>query len=310
MFKDYDEMLGQAKKFAPLKVVVAAAEEDTVLAAVKEAEEAGLCKAILVGDKDAIMRLSVTVGYRPDESSIVHVPDKDRAACEAVRKASSGEADLVLKGMVQTSSLMKAILDKSSGLRTERLISHLFMIKLPGYPKFLSLTDGGINIAPTLDEKKAIIENAIDFYHLMGLDLPKIALLAPVETVSEKIPCTIDAAILSKMCERGQITGALLDGPLAFDNAISRESIKEKGIESPVGGDADVLFVSSIDMGNGLFKGLVYFGQGIPAAVMLGTKKPVIVTSRADSAQCKFLSIALNILYAGRQRERKMIKAT
>jgi phosphate butyryltransferase len=308
MFKDYDEMLEEARKFAPLKVVVAAAEEDTVLAAVKEAEEAGLCKAILVGDRDAIKKLAATVNYRPDEAAIVHVTDKDKAASEAVKRASSGEADLVLKGLVQTSSLMKAILDKCAGLRTEKLISHLFMIRLPGYHKFLSLTDGGINIAPTLDEKKAIIENAIDFYHLMGLDMPKIALLAPVETVSEKIACTVDAAILSKMCERGQICGAILDGPLSFDLAISKESIREKGIESPVGGDADVLFVSSIDMGNGLFKGLVYFGQGVPAAVMLGTQKPVVITSRADSARCKFLSIALNILYAGRLKERTLVK--
>jgi len=138
----------------------------------------------------------------------------------------------------------------------------------------------------------------------MGLEKPKIALLAPVETVSEKMTCTVDAAILSKMAERGQIQGALIDGPLAFDNAISKESIREKGIVTEVGGDADILFVSNIEMGNGLFKGLVYFGQGVPAAVMLGTKKPVIVTSRADSARCKFLSIALNILYAGRLMEK------
>jgi phosphate butyryltransferase len=304
MFREYDEMLVLAKKYAPLKVVVAAAEEDTVLAALKEAEEAGLCRPLLIGDRDAILRLSKEVGYVPDEAAITHVPDKDRAAMAAVKMASSGEADLVLKGLVQTSSLMKAILDKSGGLRTEKLISHLFMIRLPGYHKFLSLTDGGINIAPTLDEKKAILQNAIEFYHLLGLEKPKIALLAPVETVSEKMTCTVDAAILSKMAERGQIQGALIDGPLAFDNAISKESIREKGIVTDVGGDADILFVSNIEMGNGLFKGLVYFGQGVPAAVMLGTKKPVIVTSRADSARCKFLSIALNILYAGRLMEK------
>jgi len=309
MFRDYDEMLILAKKYAPLKVAVAAAEEDTVLAALKEAEGAGLCRSLLVGDREGILKLSKAVGYTPDEAAITHVTDKEKAAAAAVKMAASGEADLVLKGLVQTSSLMKAVLDKSGGLRTEKLISHLFMIRLPGYHKFLSLTDGGINIAPTLDEKKAIIQNAIDFYHLMGLEKPRIALLAPVETVSEKISCTIDAAILSKMAERGQIQGAIIDGPLAFDNAISKESLREKGIVSEVEGDADVLFVSNIDMGNGLFKGLVYFGQGVPAAVMLGTKKPVIVTSRADSAQCKFLSMALNIFYAGRLNEKGEGKA-
>jgi phosphate butyryltransferase len=308
MFRDYDEMLVMAKKYAPLKVVVAAAEEDTVLSALKEAEEAGLCTSLLVGDRDTILKLSKEVGYDAGEATITHVPDKDKAAMAAVKMASMGEADVVLKGLVPTASLMKAVLDKGAGLRTERLISHLFMIRLPGYHKFLSLTDGGINIAPTLEEKKAIIENAINFYHLMGLEKPKIALLAPVETVSEKIPCTVDAAILSKMADRGQITGALLDGPLAFDNAISQESIREKKIITDVGGDADILFVSNIDMGNGLFKGLVYFGQGVPAAVMLGTKKPVIVTSRADSARCKFLSVALNILYAGKLMEQSQGK--
>jgi len=308
MFKDYDEMMNEARKYAPMKVAVAAAEEDTVLAALKDAEKEGLCSSILTGDKDAILKMAEKVGYKADESAIVHEPDRDKASLLAVKKASSGEADIVLKGIVPTSSLMKAVLDKSAGLRTEKLISHVFMIKLPHYHKLLSLTDGGINIAPTLDEKKAILENCIDFYHLMGLEKPKIALLAPVETVSDKIPSSVEAAILSKMGERGQIKGAIMDGPLSFDNAISPEALREKGIKSPVEGDADVLFVSSIDMGNGLFKSMVYFGGGVPAAVMLGTKKPVIITSRADSAQCKLLSIALNVLYAGKLKERVLVK--
>jgi len=308
MFNTYDEMLIEAKKFAPMTVAVAAAEEDTVLAALKDAEKEGLCKPILIGNKDEILKLAEQVGYKVDESTIVHEPDRDKASFLAVKKTSSGEADIVLKGIVPTSSLMKAVLDKSVGLRTDKLISHVFMIRLPHYHKFLSLTDGGINIAPNIDEKKAIIENCIAFYHLMGLEKPKIALLAPVETVSDKIPSSVEAAILSKMGERGQITGAILDGPLSFDNAISPEALREKGIKSAVEGDADVLFVSSIDMGNGLFKSMVYFGSGVPAAVLLGTKKPVIITSRADSAQCKLLSIALNVLYAGKMKERLLVK--
>ncbi|MDQ7823388.1 MAG: bifunctional enoyl-CoA hydratase/phosphate acetyltransferase [Candidatus Eremiobacteraeota bacterium] len=305
MFNDYDEIVAMAKKYAPMKVAVAGAEEDTVLAAVKEAEEAGLVECTLIGNRDAILPLARSAGYKVREDRLVHVEDREKAAPEAVKRASSGEVDIVLKGNVQTASLMKAVLDKDTGLRTRKLVSHIFFIKLPGYHKFLSLTDGGINIAPTLEEKQAILENCIGFYHLMGLEKPKIALLAPVETVSDKIPCTVDAAILSKMADRGQLKGALIDGPLAFDLAISSESVREKGIESKVAGDADVLFVSGIDMGNGLFKGLVHFGKGIPAAVMLGTKKPVIVTSRADSAECKFYSIALNVLYAGKLGEKK-----
>lgn len=304
MFKDYDEMIAMARHYSPLKLVVAGSEEDTVLEAVKRAEAAGLVKALLIGDREKTLKLAESVGYSPDQSAMVHIGDKAEAALEAVRRVSSGEGDILMKGILQTSDLMKAVLHKEVGLRTDRLISHVFMIKLPGYHKFLSLTDGGINIAPTLEEKVAILQNCIDFYHLIGLEMPRIALLAPVETVNQKIPCTVDAAILSKMAERGQIPGGILDGPLAFDNAISRESMREKGIESPVGGDADVLFVSGIDMGNGLFKGLVYFGGGVPAAVVLGTRKPVIVTSRADSAECKFLSIALNVLVAGKMKGR------
>lgn len=303
MFNNYDEMVQQARKYAPVRVAVAGGEEDTVLQAVKEVEQAGLAEAILYGKRDVILKMAEEVGYKPSKSNIINVEDGAGAAIEAVKAVSRGEADIVMKGILQTSTLMKAVLDREVGLRTERLISHLFMIRLPDYHKFLSLTDGGINIAPTLEEKVKILENCIEFYHLIGLDQPKIALLAPVETVNAKIPCTVDAAILSKMAGRGQIKGALLDGPLAFDNAISRESLREKGISSEVGGDADVLFVSDIDMGNGLFKGLVYFGKGVPAAVVLGTKRPVIITSRADSAECKFLSIVLNILYGGRLKE-------
>jgi phosphate butyryltransferase len=304
MFKTYDELVEEAKRYAPMRMAVAAAQEDSAIEAVKQAESAGLVEATLIGDRDAILRLSEEAGYTPRGEQIVHVPDGDAAAAEAVRRASSGEADLVMKGILQTSTLMKAVLNKEWGLRTRSLVSHIFLIRLPGYHKFLSLTDGGINISPTLEEKKAILENAIDFYHLIGLEEPKIALLAPVETVNEKIQSTIDAALLTRMAERGQIKGALLDGPLALDNAISKESVREKGIATEVGGDADVLFVANIDMGNGLFKGLVYFGKGVPAGVVLGTSKPVIITSRADSAECKFYSIALNVLYGGRKKER------
>ncbi len=305
MFKNYDEMLAEAKKYAPMKVAVAGAQEDTVLLALNSAQEGGLIEPILFGDKKEIERLAAQTGYSLDNISVTDVSDPDLCALEAVKCVSSGNADILMKGLLQTGTIMKAVFNKEMGLRTNKLISHLFMIKLPDYPKFLSLTDGGINVAPELPDQLKILENAIDFYHLMGFELPKIAVLAPVETVSDKIPSTMNAAILAKMNDRGQIPGALIDGPLAFDNAISPESVREKKIVSKVAGDADVLFVNDIDMGNGLFKGLIYFGHGVPAAVMLGTKRPVIVTSRADSAECKFLSIALNVLYAGKLKERE-----
>lgn len=305
MFQTYDEMLVMARRYAPMKIAVAGAQEDTVLAALKQAEEQGFAESILVGDKEKIEALALQVGYDLKGKEIVDVPDPAESALEAVKMVSSGRADILMKGILQTSTILKAVLDRQYGLRASSVISHLFLIRLEGYHKFLSLTDGGINIAPSLDEQKAIMENAISFYHLMGLEKPKIAVLASLETLNEKVPATLSAALLAKMGERGQIRGAVIDGPLAFDNAVSAESVREKNIVTPVGGDADVLLVPHMDMGNGLFKGLVYFGKGVPAAVVLGTRRPVIVTSRADSARCKFLSIALNVLYAGKLREKE-----
>lgn len=303
MFNTYEEMLAMAKKYAPMKIAVAGAHEDTVIKALKDAVSAGLVTPLLYGKKDEILKFADEIDYKIDETLITDIEDPDLCASEAVKAVSSGKADILMKGILQTGTLMKAVFNKEYGLRTDKIISHLFLIKVPAYHKFLSLTDGGINIAPELPDQVSIIKNAISFYHLMGLEEPKIAVLAPVETVSEKISSTLNGAILSKMADRGQISGALIDGPLAFDNAISMESVREKKIISSVAGDADVIFVSDIDMGNGLFKGLVYFAKGIPAAVMLGTKAPVVLTSRADSAECKFYSIALNVLYAGKMKE-------
>jgi len=289
-----------------MKIAVAGAHEDTVIQAIKDAHESGFIEPVFFGKKSDILEFAKQIDYKIDVNSINDMEDPDTCALEAVKCVSSGNADILMKGILQTGTLMKAVFNKECGLRTDKIVSHLFLIRLPGYHKFLSLTDGGINIAPELPDQISIINNAVSFYRLMGLEQPKIAVLAPVETVSEKIPSTLNGALLSKMADRGQIKGALIDGPLAFDNAISMESVREKKIVSKVAGDADVIFVSDIDMGNGLFKGLVYFAEGLPAAVMLGTKAPIVLTSRADSARCKFLSIALNVLYAGKLKEREV----
>lgn len=302
LFRDYDEIVQEAKKFAPVTVAVAGADDSAVMEALKRAELEGLAKPILIGVKSEILRIAEELDYKICHDSVIDASSPDECAYEAVRAAAEERAGIVMKGRIQTSVLMKAVFNKEKGLRTGRIISHVFFIKLPGY-KFVGLTDGGINIAPELPEQAAIIQNAADFCHLMGLAMPKVAVLAPVETVSEKMPSTLYGAVLSKMADRGQIKGALVDGPLAFDNALLPESVKEKGIVSDVAGDADILFVSDIDMGNGLFKGLVHFGKGIPAAVILGAKTPIIVTSRADSSECKFYSIALNVLYAGKLKK-------
>lgn len=306
MFKNYDEMLAEAKSYSPMTVAVAGAEEESVLKALKRAEEEGLVKPLFFGGKEVILKLADNLSYKIEPSFVIDAGSPEICASLAVQAVSSGKADIVMKGGIRTDILMKAVLNKEYGLRNRQVVSHVFFIKLPDYEKFLALTDGGINIAPDLPTQVEIIKNAVDFYNLVGLDLPKIAVLAPVETVNEKIPSTLYGAALSKMADRGQIKGCLIDGPLAFDNAISAYSAKEKNIHSKVAGSADLIFVSDIDMGNGLFKGLVYFGKGVPAAVVLGTKNPVIITSRADSSECKFFSIALNVLYAGRLRDRKL----
>lgn len=303
MFKDYDELMREAKKYGSMCVSVAGGQEDAVVSALKTASEHGLITAKIFGIKDKILELSETCGYKVNPDEIVDIADPDLCAAAAVKEVSEGRADLLMKGSLRTDTVMRAVFNKEYGLRKGGVISHLFMIKLPGYDKFLSLTDGGINIAPELPDQLSIIKNAANFYHLMGMEAPKVAVLAPTETVSDKIPSTMNAALLAKMWERGQIPGVILDGPLGFDNAISMRSVKEKGIVSPVAGDADILFVSDIDMGNSMFKALIYFGQGVPAAVVLGASAPIIITSRADSAECKLYSIALNILYAAKLRK-------
>lgn len=296
LFKSYDEMLDRARSRGKKTVAVASAEEDSVLLALKKAQDEGMADAILLGCEEEILRIARDIDYPLHKAEIVDLPEKSQVAREAVRLVSTGSADLVMKGMLHTDTLMHAVLDKEVGLRTGKIISHVFMFTIPGYHKFIFLTDGGINIAPNLSEKKAILENAITMCHALGLETPKTACIAAVEDVNEKMQATIDAACLSKMAERGQIKGAIVDGPLALDNALSQTAAREKGIRSPVAGDADILLVPSIEVGNALFKALDFFGGARAAGVAIGMAKPVVITSRADSTDTKFLSIALAVL--------------
>jgi len=262
-----------------------------------------LIQPILVGPAAKIGAVAKECGLSIDGVRIVDVPHSHAAAIRAVELVRAGEAEVLMKGSLHTDELMSAVVSKELGLRTGRRISHVFLMDVPTYPKVLIITDGAINIAPTLEDKVDIVQNAIDLARSLDVALPKVAILSAVETVTSKIPSTIDAAALCKMAERGQITGGLLDGPLAFDNAISREAAKTKGIRSEVAGDPDILLAPDLEAGNGLAKQLSFLANADSAGLVLGARVPIILTSRADSVRSRTAScgVALRMVHARRR---------
>lgn len=294
-----DFLLEESKKGRPMTLALACPYGDDALAAVARAQRDGIVKAVLIGDEEKIRRLAEQEGHDLSDISVVDEPDDDRAVEKSVKMVSSKEADLLMKGLVKTSSLLKAVLDKEWGLRTGSLLSHLFLFEVPILDgRVVGVSDGGMNTYPDLSAKVKIIENAAACYHKIGVPQPKIAALAAVETVNPDMPATLDAAALAKMNERGQIKGCLVDGPLALDNAISEESARIKGLSSPVAGKADMLLVPDIEAGNFVGKVLLYMTGGRGAGVVLGAKKPIVLTSRFDTMETKLLSIALGALAA------------
>jgi phosphate acetyltransferase len=230
------------------------------------------------------------------------------AAAKAVALCRSGEAEALMKGSLHTDELMSAVVSSATGLRTERRISHVFAMDVPTYPRSLFITDAAINIYPTLEDKVHILNNAIQLAHALNIAQPKVAILSAMETVNPKIPGSVEAAALCKMADRGQIQGALLDGPLAFDNAISKEAALIKGIHSPVAGEADILLVPDLEAGNMLAKQLAYLGNADSAGIVLGARVPIILTSRADSAEARLASCAVAAAFAQRMRENQKVK--
>lgn len=283
---------------APLKVAVVHPVDIFSLVGAIEAAKAGIIEPILVGPEAKIRKVAEDAHIDISAYKIFPTPHSHAAAAAAVEMARSGEVEALMKGKIHTDELMEAAVDKEQGLRTGRRMSHVFVLDVPSYPKPLFLTDAAINIKPNLMDKKDIVQNAIDLFTTLGLGVPKVALLSAVEMVNEEIPSTLDATALCKMAERGQITGGILDGPLAFDNAVSRESATIKGITSPVAGDADILVVPDIESGNMLYKELRYFSGVQGAGIVLGAKVPIILTSRAGDAENRVVSCALALLYA------------
>jgi phosphate butyryltransferase len=288
--------LNKAKEYGPKKMVVASAGAEDVLKAVEAARKEGLTDSILVGDKKEIIQIANKIGIDPVNYEIINETDKTETARCAVELVRNKKASILMKGMMGTARLLQAVLDKEIGLRTNRLLSHVYTLEIKNYNRLLIMTDGAMNINPDLKQKAQIIQNAIYYAHSMGIKKPKVAVVAALELVNPDMPATIDAACLAKMSERGQIVGGIVDGPLGFDNAISKEAAEHKGIESSVSGEVDIILVPNIESGNIFAKGLVYLAKAVPAGLLLGARVPVVLVSRSDSAQSKLYSIALGVL--------------
>lgn len=296
MLRTFKEVLNKAKEYGPKKIAVAFAGAEDVLKAIEAARKEGLADSILVGDKKEIIQIANKKNIDPTNYEIIDLPDKTEATRCAVELVRNKKAAILMKGMIGTARLLKAILDKEIGLRTDRMLSHVYTLQIKGYDRLLTMTDGGMSINPDLEQKSQIIQNAIYYAHSMGIEKPKVAVVAALELVNPDMPATIDAACLAKMSERGQIVGGIVDGPLGFDNAISKEAAKHKGVESPVSGEVDIVLVPNIESGNIFAKGLVYLAKAVPAGLLLGAKAPVVLVSRSDSVQSKLYSIALGVL--------------
>ncbi|ETI60501.1 bifunctional enoyl-CoA hydratase/phosphate acetyltransferase [Sphingobium sp. C100] len=291
-------LLDQVGTQGPIETAVAHPCSPDAIVAVADAAEGGMITPILVGPEARIRQSAQVAGRSIDAFRIVDAPHSHAAAAKAVALVSMGEARLLMKGSLHTDELMSAVLASDAGLRTERRISHAYIMDVPGHARPLIITDAAINIEPTLDDKADILRNAIDLAHVMGIERPKAAILAAVETVNPKMRTTLEAAALCKMADRGQIAGAIVDGPLAFDNAVSAQAAEEKGIISPVAGQADILMVPNLEAGNMLAKQLTFLGGADAAGVVLGARVPIILTSRADSVRTRLASCAVALLLA------------
>jgi phosphate acetyltransferase len=292
------------------KTIVVHPCDETSLRGATEAAALGIIDPILVGPATKIKNVAREHKLDIAKFEIVDAPHSDAAAAKGVELIREGKGELLMKGSLHTDELMRAVTASATGLRTARRISHVFIMDVPTYTETLFITDAAINISPDLDVKRDIVQNVIDLFTQVGLGTPRVAILSAVETVTSKIPSTIEAAALCKMADRKQITGGILDGPLAFDNAIDPEAAKIKGIESPVAGKAQILVVPDLEAGNMLAKNLVYLSKADSAGLVLGARVPVVLTSRADSVRARMASCAAAVLYAAARRTSANVPAT
>lgn len=300
MIKSFEQVLSKVKSQPMKTVAVAVAQDEPVLEAVRDAKINGIAEAILVGDKNEIEKIAESLNMNIEDYKVVDVKDIIQATLEAVKLVSSGEADMMMKGLVDTATFLKAVLNKEFGLRTGKQMSHIGVFEIPGYNRLLFITDAAFNMYPELKEKVDIVKNAVQVAHSLEINVPKVAPICAVEVVNPSMQATLDAASLAIMNMRGQIKGCIIDGPLALDNALSKEAAQHKKISGPVAGEADILLMANIEAGNGVYKCLTYTTDCKNGGLLMGASAPVIVTSRADSPESKLNSIAMASLVANK----------
>ena len=302
MSKNFDDLVSILKEVPTKKVAVAVAQDEPVLEAIKEATENNIAEAILVGDKQQIQEIAKKIDLDLSDYEIMDIKDPKKATLEAVKLVSSGHADMLMKGLVDTATFLRCVLNKEVGLRTGKLMSHVAVFEIENLDRLLFLTDAAFNTYPEFKDKVGMINNAVVVAHACGIDVPKVASICPVEVVNASMASTVDAALLAKMSDRGQIKGCIVDGPFALDNAISEEAAHHKGVTGPVAGKADVLLLPNIETANVMYKTLTYFSKSKNGGLLVGTSAPVILTSRADSFETKVNSIALAALVAAKNK--------
>lgn len=298
--KNFNEIIKFAKERGPKTISVACCQDKEVLMAVEMARQEKIANAILVGDINKTKEIAKDINLDLSNYELIHIEDLSEASLKSVELVSHGKADMVMKGLVDTSIILKSVLDKEKGLRTNNVLSHVAVFDIESYDRLFFITDAAMNLAPELNVKKQIIENASTVAHSLDIKIPKVAVLCAKEKVNPKMKDTVDAKELEEMCNRGEIKGCIVGGPFALDNAVSIEAAKHKGITHPVAGEADILLAPDIEAGNILYKSLVFFSKSKNAGVIVGAKAPIILTSRADSEETKLNSIALGVLMSAK----------
>ncbi|MGC8872967.1 MAG: bifunctional enoyl-CoA hydratase/phosphate acetyltransferase [Chloroflexia bacterium] len=298
---NFDQLLAEARRVGPKRIAIAGADEHEVLLAAQQATEQGIAHCILVGNLERMHQVAREHGISLYGMSMLDEPDAEKTIRRVISLAREGEAHVIMKGNVSTGSLLHLVLNREIGLRTGRLLSHVGVFEVPGYDRFIFITDGGVNISPTVDQKLEIILNALDVAHRLGIREPKVALIAATELLSPHIPASLDALALAKMAEQGWIEGAVVDGPLALDTAVSPEAAAIAEARGPVAGHADILVVPDVDTGNMVAKVITFFVRGRMAGVVMGAKVPLVISSRADLHEVKLVSMALGVVLAANQ---------
>lgn len=292
-YSGFEVLLERAQSLGQARVAVAAAADKDVLEAVKLAQKAGFVKPVLVGDVERIEELARQIDMNLQEAELIHEPSPEAAAHKAVDVVAGGGAHFLMKGLINTADFLRAVLRSENGLRTGRLLSHLGAVQVPGFSRLLFITDGGINIAPTLEQKREILLSSLECLHQIGMEEVKVVVLSANEVPSPKMPSSMDAKALTEMNEQGEFPGAIVEGPLSLDGAISATALKHKGITSKINGDADLFLVPAIEVGNNMVKAMVYFAGATFAGIILGAKVPIVLNSRSDSPRSKLMSVAL-----------------